>query len=391
MTKNKIYFGTLVVLLGANLRLMIVAIPPILSTIQKSLNIPSSISGVLMSIPLICFGVFSAFSGSLGKKFGSKNMMLAALGLMTIGDLLRVYSDWLMILGTIIVGLTITILNVLLPLFLIENTNQVRQMTGVYSVSMGVWAALGSAVVVPIANAVGWQMAIQALAVVSLVTALLLTTTKNSTKGYDNVETEKAIITGTTWRQPLIWILAIFTGLQSFIYYGMLTWMPAILVSRGFSVADAGAIVGLVQLAGLPGSFFVPIWAEKVQLRKPLVITFGLTYLIGFIGLMFLQAGILLVLDTVILGFAFGGAFVYALSMITISARSTAEVADISGMTQTVGYLIAAVSPLIIGMLHQFVGWNILIVGLIIIAAVVTALGLVFNVGLLKRMAIRSK
>lgn len=122
--KKRTIFTILVFLIGANLRMMITTIPPLLGMIQDQFHLSSSVSGILMTIPLLCFGLFSAFAGKLGKIFGSRLIILISLVLMGIGDILRVYSVDLMFLGTLLVGLTITVLNVLLPLFLVEYASE---------------------------------------------------------------------------------------------------------------------------------------------------------------------------------------------------------------------------------------------------------------------------
>lgn len=381
-------FTILVFLIGANLRMMITTIPPLLGMIQDQFHLSSSVSGILMTIPLLCFGLFSAFAGKLGKIFGSRLNILISLVLMGIGDILRVYSVDLMFLGTLLVGLTITVLNVLLPLFLVEYASEnVRGYTGIYSVSMNIWAAIGSAVIVPIANAIGWQLAVQIFSVVALIAAVYLRVVLPNNVTPKSKSTNKELPESiSVWKQGRIWTLALFMGMQSFVFYGLLTWIPTIFISKGFSTSEAGLLLGIFQLVGMPASYFVPVLSENKSARAPLIWSIAAGYGLGIACLVSISKNWpIAILSAVLLGYAVAAVFTYSVSLITLSSRTSAETADVSGMVQTVGYLLAAVSPVLLGSLHASLSWNVILMIILVVGAIVIGLGLAVNRNLAKQ------
>ncbi|WP_353989861.1 MFS transporter [Pediococcus argentinicus] len=343
-------FTILVFLIGANLRMMITTIPPLLGMIQDQFHLSSSVSGILMTIPLLCFGLFSAFAGKLGKIFGSRLNILISLVLMGIGDILRVYSVDLMFLGTLLVGLTITVLNVLLPLFLVEYASEnVRGYTGIYSVSMNIWAAIGSAVIVPIANAIGWQLAVQIFSVVALIAAVYLRVVLPNNVTPKSKSTNKELPESiSVWKQGRIWTLALFMG--------------------------------------MPASYFVPVLSENKSARAPLIWSIAAGYGLGIACLVSISKNWpIAILSAVLLGYAVAAVFTYSVSLITLSSRTSAETADVSGMVQTVGYLLAAVSPVLLGSLHASLSWNVILMIILVVGAIVIGLGLAVNRNLAKQ------
>ena len=58
----------------------------------------------------------------------------------------------------------------------------------------------------------------------------------------------------------------------------------------------------------------------------------------------------------VLLGIAQGGSFALALTLIVLRSRDSHVAAQLSGMVQGVGYLIAACGPLLVGLLRGWTG-----------------------------------
>jgi CP family cyanate transporter-like MFS transporter len=77
-----------------------------------------------------------------------------------------------------------------------------------------------------------------------------------------------------------------------------------------------------------------------------------------------------------VLGFAQGGSFGLGLAFIVLRTRSAAAAAQLGGMSQAIGYLIAAVGPVGGGALHQLTGgWTAVLVVLLALASVVGVAG----------------
>ncbi|MFI1395890.1 hypothetical protein [Streptomyces sp. NPDC020681] len=78
-----------------------------------------------------------------------------------------------------------------------------------------------------------------------------------------------------------------------------------------------------------------------------------------------------------ILGLATGSAFPLAITLLSLRSPSPLVAAQLSGMAQTGGYLLAGTGPLAIGMLHTATsGWNAPLLLLLALAIPETAFGL---------------
>lgn len=78
-----------------------------------------------------------------------------------------------------------------------------------------------------------------------------------------------------------------------------------------------------------------------------------------------------------VLGFGQGVGFALALTLIGLRSYDDRVAIRLSGMAQTVGYLIAATGPLMVGVLHGLTGaWLVPLGALLVVAAVETVTGL---------------
>lgn len=135
-----------------------------------------------------------------------------------------------------------------------------------------------------------------------------------------------------------------------------------------------------MQLALLPFTFIVPVIAGRMSSQRSLVFITSILLLIGTLGLLYGNSN-LIVLWIIILGI--GGGFAFGLSMMFFSLRTenAHQAAELSGMAQSVGYLLAAIGPTLFGYLHDITNsWTIPL--LILVAA--SVLLFIFGLGAAK-------
>ena len=173
------------------------------------------------------------------------------------------------------------------------------------------------------------------------------------------------------WRSAVAWQVTAYFALQSGIFYLMLTWFPAIQTSHGVTEAAAGFWLGAYQAIGILASLVVgPIMQRTPDQRAVVVALAGIMFL-GVLGILFLPAA--MPAWALIVGFASGGNLLAGLTLISMRARTAAEASRLSGMAQGVGYLLAAVGPLLAGTLFEFTGSWSPVLGIIAGAVVVMA------------------
>ena len=373
-----IYFFIIgIVLIAFNLRPAITSLGPLVGMIQEDVGLAHWSAGLLMSLPLVVFAIMSPHVPKIANKLTNELTLIMGLTSLLVGIAIRsIPMTFFLFTGTFLAGLGIAIGNVLLPAVVKEKfPEKFGLMTSVYSTSMGLIASLASGVSIPLAMNLnlGWQGAqiVWALPVVVAIIAWIFLRKNNL--GNSRVIQQKEIADANRlWRTPLAWQIAIFMGFQSFLFYVTISWLPEILHSHGMSMGAAGWMLSFTQLVGLPASFFIPVLAGRSQSQVRISFMLGMCAVVGYSGLLLGSSYPILIVSIVLIGIALGGSFPLALTFIGLRARSANQAAALSGMTQSTGYILAAVGPLFIGYLYDMAhSWTIPIITLIVVSVVV--------------------
>ena len=247
-------------LLAANLRGPFTNVGPIQDLIQESYRLSATAIGLLTTLPLAAFAILSPFAASLSRRFGIELCLVVAMSTVAFGAVLRSFSPvWGLYIGTICVGLGIAIGNVLLPTVIKRDfSNHIPTITGLSTVTMGLTAAMLSMAMVPLATMWGWRMALSTNILLAFFAALIWF----MRLGTDNspIVTRASSSNFGVWRTPLAWYITLFMGANSYLYYVLISWLPSILTSSGYSPGQAGTLHGVMQLAtALPGLFLGPV------------------------------------------------------------------------------------------------------------------------------------
>ncbi|MFC0334362.1 CynX/NimT family MFS transporter [Paenibacillus sepulcri] len=377
--------GSLLILgfifIAVNMRAPLTSVGPLIGSIRDSLGISSTLAGSITTLPLLAFALLSPFAPALARRYGMERVLLYALIALVLGTALRSATNGLGALfgGTILIGLAIAVCNVLLPsLIKREYSHKIGMMTGIYSVSMNLCGAIATGISVPLASHIwlGWRGVLGFWGILALIAILIWLPQLHNRRASSPAASGAAIMQGNIWRSPLAWKVTLFMGLQSLIFYITLTWLPEILVERGMSSSTAGWMLSLMQFALLPCTFIVPILAGRMKNQQPLVIVCALLYLIGFGGLFFRNIS-LVPLWAIILGIAGGISFSLAMMFFSLRTRHAQEAARLSGMAQSVGYLLAAIGPVLFGMLHDMLGsWTSSLLMLVTASVLIAVFGM---------------
>ncbi|WHX26715.1 MFS transporter [Virgibacillus halodenitrificans] len=375
-----LFIGIIVV--AFNLRPAITSIGPLIGIIRDDVGLSNWSVGLLTSLPLIAFAIMSPIVPRLANRYTNERIMMVGLILLAIGISARSISlISLLFAGTLFVGLGIAICNVLLPGVIKDKfPARVALMTSLYSTAMGIFAAAASGLSIPIATGMdlGWKFALliwSLPAIIGIFIWVYLNKNNNKEKteeiNYINPSENRM------WKSPLAWHVAAFMGLQSFLFYVTISWLPEILHDYGMDIAHAGWMLSMMQFIGLPASFFVPVIAGKFKSQRPIVVIMASCSVIGYSGLLLGNSYVMLVISTVIIGIALSGTFALALAFLGMRAKNAKQAAELSGMAQALGYVLAAAGPIFIGYLYDLTHlWAIPLITLIIIALMVMAFGL---------------
>ncbi|MDA3130887.1 CynX/NimT family MFS transporter [Aliibacillus thermotolerans] len=372
-----------IIFVAFNLRPGITSVGPLIPFIREDTGLTNSLAGLLTTLPLLSFALFSLLAPKLGLRFGNHVTIFVALFVLIVGILTRSTGIIALIfIGTALVGVGIAICNVLLPA-VIKNSfpKKVGIMTSLYTASMGVFASLGSGLSIPLSETfgLGWKWALAIWAILSFAALLIWmpqikkdVRRKKTTSINQQTKSEKPL-----WTSSIAWYVTLFMGLQSLSFYCLITWIPDVLHDFGMNLSLAGWMLFWLQLIGIPFNFMTPLIADKLPNQKPIVITICLFYFIGFTGLLLHPNITVIVICTLFLGISQGIAISLSLTLLSLRAATVQEAARLSGMAQSLGYLLAAIGPIFMGYLYDvFQTWSIFIILLFINSFIILFVGL---------------
>lgn len=394
-----------VLIVAANLRPAITAVGPLIERIGTDTGLGPAALGLLGAIPALGFGVVALFVAALGRRWGLERTIFVSLLLLGLGTLLRSLplGSFSLFAGTVILSAAIGVGNVLVPAVVKRDfPARVPVMTGLYTAVLVGCAAVASGTAVPVAAAKGWEFTLGVSALFALVSAAVWGVRLRGPQRSDSVsaatpggsdlagsgaaagaDVSSAVPVpappaagsrrNTMWRSAVAWQVTAYFALQSGIFYLMLTWFPAIQTSHGVTEVAAGFWLGAYQAIGILASLVMGPIMQRAQDQRAVVVALAGIMFIGVLGIIFLPAA--MPAWALIVGFASGGNLLAGLTLISMRARTSAEASRLSGMAQGVGYLLAAVGPLLAGTLFEFTGsWSPV---LWIIAAAVVVMAVV--------------
>ncbi|WP_427181288.1 CynX/NimT family MFS transporter [Paenibacillus sp. TC-CSREp1] len=353
-----------IIVIAANLRTPLTSVGPLVSLIRDDVDISNTLAGLITTVPLLAFALLSSLVPKLGRRYGVERIILIALIFLTAGIVIRSLSGAIhLFIGTAVLGFAIAICNVLLPSIIKRDfPDKIGSMTGVYSISMNLCGAIASGISVPLAVDAGlkWQGALGIWGILSFVSILCwLPQSRKQTKQTAMTSQRMASYDVNVWKSPLAWQVTLFMGIQSMIFYVLIAWLPEILKQQGIDPNQSGWFLSLMQLAMLPFTFIVPVIAGRMSNQRLLVVITTILLLTGTLGLLYGSSNIIL-LWIIMLGI--GGGFAFSLSMMFFGLRTenAHQAAELSGMAQSIGYLLAAMGPALIGYLHDATNsWNL--------------------------------
>ncbi len=369
-----------ILFLALNLRGPFTSVAPVLTQVMDGLQLTPSSAGFLTALPLLTFALFSPLVTNISQKLGLERSLLLCLLLISCGIILRSFGLLpSLYFGTILIGMGIATGNVLLPVVVKVNfPSRIGVVTSLYILTMGIGATLSSSLMVPISkltifSITGWQLALlMNLLFPLLALAIWLPKIKehNATKSSkDSDKTspspKKLLYSSVAWQVTLA------LGLNSFTFYSLAGWLPKILNDLGYSATDSGYIYGFLQFSTMiPGLLLLPFLSRKNG-QQILITICALSVFIGLIGLLYLPDFAIFWVG--LFGLGNCSTFTVALSFIALRTSNAAEAATLSGMSQGIGYALAATGPTLIGYIQSQNGsWNVPILAIAFVALLCT-------------------
>ncbi len=338
------------------LRSPITEVGPVIDLIRTDLGSNSTVLGLLTTFVLVMFSVVSPLGDPIGRKLGAGQAVLLGLATLTLGILIRSFSNLTGILvGTLVLGVGIAIINVVLPALIKQEFPQkVGMVTGLFTMGMAMFSGLTSAVSRPLANTgIGWRASLAVLALLSAVCFVLWVPFRGRKILKDatgNVSWRSILCARSSWRVTILMVI------QAFVFYCFIAWLPSILMERGVDPTVAGYYTFGYQLMGIPASFIIPNIAARMNHQGKLIRIIGLIYMTGLVLVIAARNTGLLLAGTLICGFSTNSLFALCMVMIPLKTKTVEESSKLSAVVQSIGYGAAAVGPLLMGALYDYYG-----------------------------------
>jgi len=373
--KHIIFLIIGILLIAANLRAPFTGLPPLLGILSHDYDLTTVAAGVLTIVPLLAFAIISPFGGFFAQKYGLERSLFGALIIIALGIVFRsLESIWCLYLGSWLIGMGIAIGNVLLPSLVKRDfPDKIALVTSAYALTMGIAAAICSAIAIPLANSFGWRGALGIFLILPVV-AMLFWFQQLGSKTQPITTTVNSSYEGKIWRSSIAWQVTSFVGLISAIYYIIIGWLPMILIEAGMTPVEAGTQHGILQLAtAIPGLILAPIISKMDNQRLPAAMSCILSG-IALLGILWFPA--LSFVWSILFGIGIGAGFILGLTFIGLRTQNAQQAVALSGMSQCIGYLLAAIGPIAMGALHDVLNsWTIPLYIAILLTVIAAIMG----------------
>lgn len=378
-----------VLLIALNLRLGISSAAALLDALRADLGFSPLVAALLPTLPSLCFAAAGAGTGTLARRLGAERTVLAAVVALTAGLVVRaVPATWALLAGTVLGMSGLALCNVLLPTLVRTHfPERVGLLTGLYTTTLALGATLASAVAVPVAGVVGSPslgLAVWALpALAATVVWAARTGIRTGVRTPGAAPTTKPTERISPWamaRTRLGALVTAYFGLQALNAYAITGWLPSLLSGHGMSEGAAGVVLAVAQAVGIPVSFAVLALAKGPAGLRGAFAGVSAAMLVGFAGLLVAPMALPLVWAVLVgLGLC---SFPLVLAVIARSGSGPAQTTALSTLSQSLGYLLAALGPLAVGLLHSATGgWTAPMALLLGTAAAQLAVGIALTRG----------
>jgi CP family cyanate transporter-like MFS transporter len=342
-------------LAGVALRLVILAVPPVIPALRDAFHLSGTEIGVLTGVPIFLFAGAALVGSLLVARLGAVTAVVAGLLLAAMGSALRGAAGEVvgLLAATVAMGAGIAVVQPAMPALVGRWLPQrIGFGTGIYANGLLIGEILPVALfpIVFLLVHESWRATFVVWAVPTAVIALLVLVAAPRDRG------APAATDMRFWpRWPAADILrmgSVFAG-ASALYYATNGFLPAHLTEAGRADLINPALTGL-NLGQLPASFLLIAFGKQLERKVWPFVVSGVVSLVC-VGLIVATASGVTVAATAIFGFSIGAAFALGLTLPPLLI-TPGEVARASAAMFTMGYGSAVVVSVLCGLAWDLTG-----------------------------------
>ena len=239
---------------------------------------------------------------------------------------------------------------------------------------MGLAISVMSPLAAPIVRLAGWKGLILVLTLICLLACLVWL--PNSRHNHKLTSRSREQQMGSLLKNPRVWALIVFGGLQSLLFYTAITWLPTLGQLAGLSNDATGFLASVFSIISLPLAMTIPSLTTRLSAKKRLgmIALFSVTGMVG-LGMLLVKTDsfIYWLILNLLIGMSVSALFPYLMVTFSLKTSTPEQTAQLSGLAQTGGYILAAFGPSLFGYSFDlFHSWTPAILILIGLAAIVT-------------------
>ncbi|GAB3939178.1 MFS transporter [Corynebacterium tapiri] len=346
-----------VIVAALNLRAGIASVGPVLGDVLAAFGAAGGLAGVITAMPGAFFAVMGLSAVPLARRLGLTRTLTLGMGLVLVGLSFRpwVSSALPFIALTALVVAGIALANVLLPAWIkLHGGSHVVTLMTINGSLLGASGALGPLSAALYDGPQAWRHALffwVYLGLAQVIVWLFVAWRQGfDFPGKQQVK-EQPRRQVALWKAPTALFLTLFFGLQSMNAYSQMGYLPQILIDAGARQSVASTALAVVGGLGIVGGLVMPTLIDRAESLTPHLIGIAACAVFGYLGLILAPTAAPLVWS-VFLGLG-GWAFPAALTLIVARSKSPEVTARLSGFVQPFGYVIAALGPLLIGLVYS--------------------------------------
>ncbi|WFF04200.1 MFS transporter [Micromonospora sp. WMMD964] len=347
-------------LVAVNLRAVVTSLGALLDEVRDGLGLSGATAGLVTTLPTIAFAGLGALTPWLVRRVAPARVLVVAMSALAVGQVLRVVTDstWIFVLTSALALSGIAVANILLPMLVKQHfPHRTGLVTGAYTMALTVGTTVAAATAVPIAHAFGsWRAGLGIWAAMAAVAVLpwVPLALRTRTGARRTTPTTAAPTRVRPARTRLGWAMAVYFGAQSLSGYAIMGWLAQLFRDAGYQPESAGLLLAGVTALGVPIALLMPTLAGRLGSLRPLVLGLTTASALAYLGLALAPHGAALLWVALL---AVGqGAFPMILTAIGLRARTAEGTVALSAFAQSTGYVIAALGPLMVGILYEATG-----------------------------------
>ncbi|EON72278.1 CynX/NimT family MFS transporter [Lysinibacillus sphaericus] len=348
-------------LVALNMRPAVTAIGPLFTIMMESLHVSNTQMSLLTSIPVFCMGLFAPVAVPLQKKLGTKTAIMLLVVIVALANGLRFVEEsyLLLVVTSFTAGFAIAIIGPILNAYIKRKfPNRFATVVGVYSFGIGTGATLSASLSVSFYNRFNqnWTVALGSWAALAVIALVVWSVVVRNEQGPSQIQGEK--IQGAArnpWTSRRAWTILVYFGLQTSLFFSMMSWLSPMLQDKGFSLVAASSMLTCMSIVQMIGNILIPMLMEKWSNRITWLLTLGSLGIIGFI-LLWIGFGAMLWIAVFIIGIVLSGLFPIGLLLPLDEARNHEEANSWSSMVLSGGFMMSSIIPILIGYCYDLTG-----------------------------------